>query len=93
MGDIINGVASEYEVLRQPKFYNNDTSSTTEIYKNRLYEYLSDGIELYETHDLNIDNIRTLDDVKRILKFMNIQAKTTKSTEPRGWSEVKDLFY
>ena len=44
------------------------------------------------THILNVDKIQTLDDVKRVLKFLRIEAVTSDTICPNGWNEVKDLF-
>jgi len=48
--------------------------------------------EFVYRHNLNTDKIKTLDDVKRILKFLNISATTSETVLPNGWEEVKDLF-
>lgn len=41
---------------------------------------------------LNVDRIKSLEDVKRILKFLNIQVETNNYIQPHGFEEVKDLF-
>jgi hypothetical protein len=41
---------------------------------------------------LNIDKIKTLDDVKRILKFLNIEVEMHEGIIRNGFEEVKDLF-
>ena len=41
---------------------------------------------------LNIDKIKTLDDVKRVLKFLDITANVGNGITQNGYGEVKDLF-
>ena len=46
----------------------------------------------YITKSLNIDKIKNLDDVKRVLKFLNITITVSDSVSVNGYDEVKDLF-
>jgi len=46
-------------------------------------------VEVYKK--LNIDKIKNLDDVKRILEFLNIQARDD-HIQTYGFEKVKDLF-
>lgn len=46
----------------------------------------------YITKSLNIDKIKNLDDVKRVLKFLNITVTVSDSVSVNGYDEVKDLF-
>lgn len=57
----------------------NQTCETLRAYDNTV------------TKTLNVDKIKDLDDVKRVLKFMNITAKTG-AIQSNGYNEVKDLF-
>lgn len=41
---------------------------------------------------LNIDKIQSLDDVKRVLKFLNIEVELQEGLTRKGFEEVKDLF-
>ena len=41
---------------------------------------------------LNVDKIRDLEDVKRFLKFLNIQVEADKWNKPVGFELVEDLF-
>ncbi|HDK7194872.1 TPA: hypothetical protein PTV74_003179 [Clostridium botulinum] len=41
---------------------------------------------------LNVDKIKSLEDVKRIFKFLNIQVEADNYIQPHGFEEVKDLF-
>lgn len=41
---------------------------------------------------LNINKIQDLNDVKRILNFLNITVETDGIMEPNGYDEVRDLF-
>ncbi|NFB32678.1 hypothetical protein EXN65_21570 [Clostridium botulinum] len=41
---------------------------------------------------LNVDKIKSLEDVKRIFKFLNIQVESDNYIQPHGFEEVKDLF-
>lgn len=41
---------------------------------------------------LNIDKIKTIDDIKRILEFMNIEVEIRDGLTRQGFEKVKDLF-
>lgn len=41
---------------------------------------------------LNVNKIQDLNDVKRILNFLNITVETDGIMEPNGYDEVRDLF-
>ncbi|MGO5072362.1 hypothetical protein ACTQ4K_00175 [Clostridium sporogenes] len=41
---------------------------------------------------LNVDKIKSLEDIKRIFKFLNIQVEADNYIQPHGFEEVKDLF-
>lgn len=41
---------------------------------------------------LNIDKIKTMDDIKRILEFMNIEVEMRDGLTRQGFEKVKDLF-
>lgn len=52
---------------------------------------ISSAIEHQEKH-LNVDKILSLEDVKRVLKFMNIKAVDDGVLQSQGFEEVRDLF-
>ena len=79
MGTIINDVASEYEMLKEPigiKSY--DTKIT------------------YRPYELNLEKVKSLDDCKKILKFLcGVTIKPLPSNveyEYGGFSEVSEYF-
>lgn len=41
---------------------------------------------------LNVDKIKTLDDVKRVLDFMDITVTLKEGVVVKGFDNVKDLF-
>ncbi|WP_061316890.1 hypothetical protein [Clostridium botulinum] len=41
---------------------------------------------------LNVDKIKGLEDIKRILKFLDIRVEEKKHVCLKGFEEVKDLF-
>lgn len=41
---------------------------------------------------LNVDKIKDLEDVKRVLDFMNIQVELSEGIGRVGFDEVEDLF-
>lgn len=41
---------------------------------------------------LNTDKIKTIDDIKRILDFINIEVEIRDGLTRRGFEKVKDLF-
>ncbi|MGV2640036.1 hypothetical protein GNF86_01085 [Clostridium perfringens] len=41
---------------------------------------------------LNIDKIKTIDDIKRILEFINIEVEIRDDLARQGFEKVKDLF-
>ncbi len=41
---------------------------------------------------LNVDKIKDISDVRRILKFLDIKVEEDGMTEPNGYDEVRDLF-
>lgn len=47
---------------------------------------------LTTTKTLKVDRINSLDDVKRLLKFLNITVEADGYIEPNGYDEVRDLF-
>lgn len=48
--------------------------------------------QLTTVNRLNVDRIKDLNDVKRILKFLDIKVETDGVIEPHGYDEVRDLF-
>lgn len=48
--------------------------------------------ELKTIKKLNIDKIKDIEDVKRVLEFLNIEVTIDKYTQPNGFDKVKDLF-
>lgn len=41
---------------------------------------------------LNVDKIKDIEDIKRILKFLNIKVVSNGVIESNGFNEVRDLF-
>lgn len=41
---------------------------------------------------LNVDKITSIEDVKRVLNFLNITVKIGTLTQPNGYETVRDLF-
>lgn len=48
--------------------------------------------QLTTINRLNVDRIKDLNDVKRILKFLDIKVEADGVIEPHGYDEVRDLF-
>lgn len=46
----------------------------------------------YKTVKLNIDKIKDLEDVKRILEFLSVEVTIDNNVVPHGWDKVKNLF-
>lgn len=70
------------------EFNTNEISQLNSI----LSDSIPDGIDLAITHRFNVEKVSSINDIKRILKFLQITATTTSKTAPNGWEEVKDLF-
>lgn len=49
-------------------------------------------VEMNKVKSLNVDKIQSLEDVKRVLKFLNITATDNSVVTTRGFAEVRDLF-
>lgn len=49
-------------------------------------------VEMNKVKSLNVDKIKSLEDVKRVLKFLNITATDNSVVTTRGFEEVRDLF-
>lgn len=66
--------------------------------KNNLVEegFLDNGIKLsmkpIHKLKLNVDKIKTIDDVKRILEFIGIEAEIKENITNDRFEKVKDLF-
>lgn len=67
--------------------------TTTKIDKSMLPdEYVKLISTTYDVKYLNVDKIQTLDDVKRVLKFLKITAVDNGVITTNGFEEVKYLF-
>lgn len=55
---------------------------------------ITDSLETYRVHQLNLDKINTVDDCKKILKFLcdRFIKPLPDGVEYGGFSEVKDYF-
>lgn len=49
-------------------------------------------VEMNKVKSLNVDKIKSLEDVKRVLKFLNITATDNGVVTTSGFEEVRDLF-
>lgn len=49
-------------------------------------------VEMNKVKSLNVDKIKSLEDVKRVLKFLNITATDNSVVTTSGFEEVRDLF-
>lgn len=49
-------------------------------------------VEINKVKCLNVDKIQSLEDVKRVLKFLNITASDNGIVTSHGFEEVRDLF-
>lgn len=58
---------------------------------DNYYEIISSSIS-ERNKELNVDKIQSLDDVKRVLKFLKITAVDNGIIRSNGFEEVRDLF-
>lgn len=49
-------------------------------------------VELITTKKLNINKIKTLEDVKRVLEFLDIKVDVKEGLIRKGFDKVEDLF-
>jgi hypothetical protein len=53
---------------------------------------LDDVLVTTKIHRLNVNKIKDLEDVKRVLKFLNIEFELPDGCSRHGFEDVKDLF-
>lgn len=89
----MSGLREEILQERKSKRFNKlTTEDKTNKYEECYTEFNIDLNKLTTTKTLHIDRIKDLEDVKRVLKFLNITVEADGVVEPHGYNEVRDLF-
>lgn len=97
-GKINNLVMKDFWCKRDTPSMRNSTEDEEVSYKQGLEKISTPtGINLFDikpkiTKKLNINKIKTLEDVKRVLEFLDIKVDVEEGLIRKGFDKVDDLF-
>lgn len=69
-----------------------NTTQESDIFQGVYQGTLTLRLDPPQVKTLNVDKIKDLDDVKRILRFLNIRISTNNGFTQQGFDKVEDLF-
>lgn len=78
-------------LMTREQYYNYQSEKKEELPKIDLSSLIDERNIVY-TRKLKVDKIKDLDDVKRVLEFLNITVTTGNGLAKEGYDKVKDLF-
>lgn len=82
-------------LMTREQYYNYQSEKKEETPKIDLSSLIDIDIDernILYTRRLKVDKIKDLDDVKRVLEFLNITVTTGNGLVEEGYDKVKDLF-